>query len=86
LTEIEVTDVAGWGVQAIYQEENWQVGKAGFVGKEAAAAFSNGAFERLAGEGKTIVYVAKDGVIQAMFALKDTCRPEAIRTIKALQA
>ncbi|HDU3244922.1 TPA: heavy metal translocating P-type ATPase [Listeria monocytogenes] len=86
LTEIEVTDVAGWGVQAIYQEGNWQVGKAGFVGKEAAAAFSNGAFERLAGEGKTIVYVAKDGVIQAMFALKDTCRPEAIRTIKALQA
>ncbi|MCB2576019.1 HAD family hydrolase, partial [Listeria monocytogenes] len=29
---------------------------------------------------------AKDGVIQAMFALKDTCRPEAIRTIKALPA
>lgn len=86
LTEIEVTDVAGWGVQAIYQEGNWKVGKAGFVGEEAAAAFSNGAFERLAGEGKTIVYVAKDGVIQAMFALKDTCRPEAIRTIKALQA
>ncbi|MCE8290242.1 heavy metal translocating P-type ATPase [Listeria monocytogenes] len=86
LTEIEVTDVPGWGVQAIYREGNWQVGKAGFVGKEAAAAFSNGAFERLASEGKTIVYVAKDGVIQAMFALKDTCRPEAIRTIKALQA
>ncbi|ELU8149814.1 heavy metal translocating P-type ATPase [Listeria monocytogenes] len=86
LIEIEVTDVPGWGVQAIYREGNWQIGKAGFVGKEAAAAFSNGAFERLAGEGKTIVYVAKDSVIQAMFALKDTCRPEAIRTIKALQA
>ncbi|EPU1804364.1 heavy metal translocating P-type ATPase [Listeria monocytogenes] len=86
LTEIEVTDVPGWGVQAVYREAIWQVGKAGFVGNEEARAFSNGAFERLAGEGKTIVYVAKDGVIQAMFALKDTCRPEAIRTIKALQA
>ncbi|ECP4564172.1 heavy metal translocating P-type ATPase [Listeria monocytogenes] len=86
LTEIEVTDVPGWGVQAVYCEAIWQVGKAGFVGNEEARAFSNGAFERLAGEGKTIVYVAKDGVIQAMFALKDTCRPEAIRTIKALQA
>ncbi|EDN9146158.1 heavy metal translocating P-type ATPase [Listeria monocytogenes] len=86
LIEIEVTDVPGWGVQAVYREAIWQVGKAGFVGNEEARAFSNGAFERLAGEGKTIVYVAKDGVIQAMFALKDTCRPEAIRTIKALQA
>ncbi|EAG3841331.1 heavy metal translocating P-type ATPase [Listeria monocytogenes] len=86
LTEIEVTDVPGWGVQAVYREAIWQVGKAGFVGNEEARVFSNGAFERLAGEGKTIVYVAKDGVIQAMFALKDTCRPEAIRTIKALQA
>ncbi|EOX1307479.1 heavy metal translocating P-type ATPase [Listeria monocytogenes] len=86
LTEIEVTDVPGWGVQAVYCEAIWQVGKAGFVGNEEARVFSNGAFERLAGEGKTIVYVAKDGVIQAMFALKDTCRPEAIRTIKALQA
>ncbi|EAD1188269.1 cadmium-translocating P-type ATPase [Listeria monocytogenes] len=86
LTEIEVTDVPGWGVQAVYREAIWQVGKAGFVGNEEARAISNGAFERLAGEGKTIVYVAKDGVIQAMFALKDTCRPEAIRTIKALQA
>ncbi|AYY70235.1 heavy metal translocating P-type ATPase [Listeria monocytogenes] len=86
LTEIEVTDIPGWGVQAVYHEAIWQVGKAGFVGNEEARVFSNGAFERLAGEGKTIVYVAKDGVIQAMFALKDTCRPEAIRTIKALQA
>ncbi|MCN73996.1 cadmium-translocating P-type ATPase [Listeria monocytogenes] len=86
LTGIEVTDVPGWGVQAVYREAIWQVGKAGFVGNEEARVFSNGAFERLAGEGKTIVYVAKDGVIQAMFALKDTCRPEAIRTIKALQA
>ncbi|ENI8395954.1 heavy metal translocating P-type ATPase [Listeria monocytogenes] len=86
LTEIEVTDIPGWGVQAVYREAIWQVGKAGFVGNEEARVFSNGAFERLAGEGKTIVYVAKDGVIQAMFALKDTCRPEAIRTIKALQA
>lgn len=86
LIEIEVTDVPGWGVQAVYREAIWQVGKAGFVGNEEARVFSNGAFERLASEGKTIVYVAKDGVIQAMFALKDTCRPEAIRTIKALQA
>lgn len=63
LTEIEVTDVPGWGVQAVYREAIWQVGKAGFVGNEEARVFSNGAFERLAGEGKTIVYVAKDGVI-----------------------
>ncbi|HBM3584429.1 TPA: heavy metal translocating P-type ATPase [Listeria innocua] len=86
LTEIEVTDVPGWGVQTSYKGETWQVGKAGYVGAENAVKFSNGAFERLASEGKTIVYVAKAGEILAMFALKDTCRPEAIRTIQALKA
>ncbi|MBC1378816.1 heavy metal translocating P-type ATPase [Listeria innocua] len=86
LTEIEVTDVPGWGVQTSYKGETWQVGKAGYVGAEDAAKFSNGAFERLTSEGKTIVYVAKAGEILAMFALKDTCRPEAIRTIQALKA
>lgn len=86
ITEIEITDVPGWGVQADYKGEIWQVGKAGFVGIESAREFLSGAFEKLASEGKTVVYVAKSGVVLAMFALKDTCRPEAMRTIKALQA
>ncbi|MBC1339961.1 heavy metal translocating P-type ATPase [Listeria welshimeri] len=86
ITEIEITDVPGWGVQANYKREIWQVGKAGFVGTESAREFLSGAFEKLASEGKTVVYVAKSGVVLAMFALKDTCRPEAMRTIKALQA
>lgn len=86
ITEIEITDVPGWGVQADYKGETWQVGKAGFVGTESAREFLSGAFEKLASEGKTVVYVAKSGVVLAMFALKDTCRPEAMRTIKALQA
>lgn len=86
ITEIEITDVPGWGVQADYKGEIWQVGKAGFVGTERAREFLSGAFEKLASEGKTVVYVAKSGVVLTMFALKDTCRPEAMRTIKALQA
>lgn len=86
ITEIEITDVPGWGVQADYKGDIWQVGKAGFVGTESAREFLSGAFEKLASEGKTVVYVAKSGVVLAMFALKDTCRPEAMRTIKALQA
>ncbi|MBF2467171.1 heavy metal translocating P-type ATPase [Listeria welshimeri] len=86
ITEIEITDVPGWGVQADYKGDTWQVGKAGFVGTESTREFLSGAFEKLASEGKTVVYVAKSGVVLAMFALKDTCRPEAMRTIKALQA
>ncbi|MBC1454424.1 heavy metal translocating P-type ATPase [Listeria welshimeri] len=86
ITEIEITDVPGWGVQADYKGDTWKVGKAGFVGTESAREFLSGAFEKLASEGKTVVYVAKSGVVLAMFALKDTCRPEAMRTIKALQA
>ncbi|WP_221770034.1 heavy metal translocating P-type ATPase [Listeria seeligeri] len=86
LTEIEITDVPGWGVKAIYEDETWQIGKAGFVGEAAAKRFSGEAFEKLASEGKTIVYVAAAGEVIAMFALKDTCRLEAIQAITALKA
>ncbi|MBC1514367.1 HAD-IC family P-type ATPase, partial [Listeria booriae] len=55
LTEIEITDVPGWGVKANYDGEIWQIGKAGFVGEAAAKQFSGEAFEKLASEGKTIV-------------------------------
>ncbi|WP_416348678.1 heavy metal translocating P-type ATPase [Listeria seeligeri] len=86
LMEIDVTDVPGWGVKANYDGEIWQIGKAGFVGEDAAKQFSGEAFEKLASEGKTIVYVAAAGEVIAMFALKDTCRPEAIQAITALKA
>lgn len=86
LMEIDVTDVPGWGVKANYDGEIWQIGKAGFVGEDEAKQFSGEAFEKLASEGKTIVYVAAAGEVIAMFALKDTCRPEAIQAITALKA
>lgn len=86
ITTIDITDIPGWGVTAMYQGKNWKIGKADFIGKIPSEKFLKTAFEALANEGKTVVYVACEADVVAMFALKDTCRPEAVRTIKALQA
>ena len=38
-----IEDVAGWGVKAIINHQEWKIGKAGFVGAEEAEQFADGA-------------------------------------------
>ncbi|MGP4060797.1 heavy metal translocating P-type ATPase [Halobacillus sp. H74] len=85
---VEVTNVknsSGNGVTGIYQNEIWKIGKADFVGKEAADSFQNGRFEQLASEGKTIIFVKQNDVVIGLFALKDTVREETKQAIKSLK-
>ena len=56
-----IEDVAGWGVKAIIDQEEWKIGKAGFVREEEAEQFAEQSAKRLAGEGKTVVFVQKAG-------------------------
>ena len=42
--------------------------------------------ERLVGEGKSRVYLARDGVLAGVVALTDTVREEAVETVRQLQA
>ncbi|MCA1318603.1 cadmium-translocating P-type ATPase [Bacillus tianshenii] len=82
----QLDDKAGWGVTGTIDQKKWMVGKAEFVGKDAALSFSNGAAEALARKGKTVVYVKDENGIVGLIALKDVIRKETVEAIKRLQA
>lgn len=71
-----IEDVTGWGVKATIDDVQWKIGKAKFVGLEAAQNFADGAAAKMAAEGKTVVYVQKDEEIAAIIALQDVVREE----------
>ncbi|WP_174615946.1 heavy metal translocating P-type ATPase [Virgibacillus ihumii] len=80
-----VKTLSGNGITAVVNDEAWKIGKAGFVGETEANAFQNGIAEKLAAEGKTIVFVKRNNHIIALYALKDTIRTEAKEAIKTLR-
>lgn len=80
-----IEDISGYGVKASYEHELWKIGKADFVGREAAESFLDGAALRLAQEGKTIVFAQKDGEIVGLIALKDVVRDETKKAIDQLK-
>lgn len=76
-------DISGWGVKAVMDGSEWKIGKADFMGT-AASNFMDGRYETLASEGKTTVFVERDGVIIALIALKDVVRKETVDALKLL--
>src|SRR4051812_15363825 len=80
-----IEDVVGWGVKAIIDDEEWKIGKAGFVGKEKVEQFADGMAETLASEGKTVVLVQKGEQLVALIALKDIVREETKLAIDELK-
>ena len=81
-----IEDVVGWGVKAIIKDEEWKIGKAGFVGKEKVEQFADGMAKTLASEGKTVVFVKKGEQLVALIALKDIVREETKLAIDELKA
>ncbi|WP_404349909.1 cadmium-translocating P-type ATPase [Sutcliffiella horikoshii] len=79
-------DKAGWGVKGNLHEKEYLVGKADFVGTDAAKVFENGVAETFTNEGKTVVYVSDEAGIVGILALKDVIRKETVEAIKQLQA
>lgn len=79
-------DKAGWGVKGNLHEKEYLVGKANFVGTDAAKVFENGVAETFTNEGKTVVYVSDEAGIVGILALKDVIRKETVEAIKQLQA
>ncbi|MFC7366567.1 MULTISPECIES: heavy metal translocating P-type ATPase [Bhargavaea] len=86
LQGVEIRDIPGSGLEADWERRTYRVGKPGFVGKEEATVFADGALERLGNEGKTVVFLRDDTGILALAALKDTLRPEAVEALGALRA
>lgn len=80
-----VDEKSGFGVRAMLDHCEWKIGKADFVGSQEALNFENGVSEKLAGEGKTIVYVVREDQIVGLLALKDVVRKEAKAAIKTLK-
>lgn len=84
-TQPAIEDVPGWGIKATIQQHHYTVGKPEFVGKDEAAQFANHAADRLAQEGKTVIFMKDEQGIAALVALKDTVRQEAKDAVAALK-
>lgn len=82
---IEIKDVPGWGLKANVNNQSYKVGKPDFVGREDALAFANNAVDKLADEGKTVIFMKDDQGIALLVAMKDTVRDEAKQAVKSLQ-
>ena len=85
LSPDSLKDLPGLGVEAVINGEQWRIGKADFVGKEAAEGFADGVGKDLASSGNTLVYVQVDGSLLAMIALKDVVRAETKMAIDQLK-
>ncbi|MEH7495740.1 heavy metal translocating P-type ATPase [Neobacillus niacini] len=81
----KLEDVSGWGVKAEINGEQWKIGKADFVGKEAALSFADGKAVSLASQGNTLVFVQVNDCLAAMIALKDVVRQETKMAIDHLK-
>lgn len=82
---IDIEDVPGWGLKAKIEGRSYIVGKPDFVGRKEAQSFADGAAEKLAEEGKTVIFIRDDFGIAALVAMKDTVREEAKQAIKLLK-
>ncbi|WP_249872799.1 heavy metal translocating P-type ATPase [Oceanobacillus saliphilus] len=89
LNDVDVVDmknISGKGVTAVAFNRQWSIGKADFVGKEAAESFQNSVMAALASEGKTITFAKAEEKIVAVFALQDTVRQTTKNAIRKLKS
>jgi len=79
-------DISGYGAKAVLEGKEWKAGKADFVGAEEAHKFQEGIAQKLASEGKTIVFVRDEQGIAGLITLKDMIREETIAAIEKLKS
>jgi Cd2+/Zn2+-exporting ATPase len=82
---ISANEKSGFGVSAVLSGVEWKIGKSDFVGHSEAKSYNHAVSEKLAQEGKTIVYVVRRDQIVGLLALKDVVRDEAKTAIQTLQ-
>ncbi|WP_431027990.1 heavy metal translocating P-type ATPase [Lysinibacillus sp. LZ02] len=82
---VTIQDIPGHGLEATVDDVQYKVGKPEFIGRDEAEQFADGALNRLASEGKTVIFIRDKSGILAAAALKDTVREEAKTAISALQ-
>ncbi len=82
---VEIEDVPGYGIKASVNGRHYTVGKPDFVGRQDAENFAQRALDRLASDGKTVIFMRDEHGIVALAAMKDTVREEAKQAIQAIQ-
>lgn len=85
MIEAMIEDVPGYGIKATINDQQYTVGKPDFVGYEASQAFANQAAEKLATQGKTVIFLKDEDGIAALVALQDVVREEAKKAVSMLQ-
>jgi len=85
----KLTAVAGQGILAEIAGQTYRIGNARHVSfydlPAEGRSLWEGRVEELAREGKSVVYIARDGMILGIVGLRDVLRPEARRTVQALK-
>jgi len=83
---IKCETILGRGVRAQSGSEKVIVGNLAFMETEAVAAgYFKSAAGKLENEGCTIVYVARNGKLQGMIALKYECKPGSVGMLQRLR-
>ena len=87
LTEAESFDsLPGNGVQARVASKAWLIGKKALLAEQGIdVAPGEQAADRLADDGKTVVFAASEGKLAGLIALADTPKPGAKKAIQRLQ-
>jgi len=75
----------GWGVQAKWGEDTWNIGKPAMLDKHDTDKETADTIERLQREGKTVVVAFNSRGIAGIIALKDRIRPQAKSAVERLQ-
>lgn len=84
----DLVDLTGKGFEFHFEDAMWRVGNRTFAleenGQSAVTAKENDLILQAEGEGKTVIFVSKEGQFQAAYALADQLKPDAKRTIELL--
>ena len=84
----DLVDLTGKGFEFHFEDAMWRVGNRTFAleenGQSAVTAKENNLILQAEGEGKTVIFVSKEGQFQAAYALADQLKPDAKRTIELL--
>lgn len=81
-----IEEVTGFGVRADIQGDSWKVGKEAFVIKKGIINHFKDMKSSFTSQGKTVVYVERNGEIITIIALKDTIREEAKDALAQIHA
>ncbi len=86
-TPADFTAEPGLGVAATIRGQRWLGGNAAFLQQNGVdTKIADVLQERLAGQGKTPLLFARDGVVCGVIAVADTVRPASRQAVRALQA